>query len=97
MNYSLEEKKNGRKAFKKLERKKCPVKKTNQGDGYTQYGGIFCIDAEEESAETWLNYYPVSMTEWEHGTLSDKLMKILEHHNLYAEWANPAVAVIYPI
>ena len=92
--FTSAERKAARQAYRQLEKAGCPVKKDG---GYTQYGGLFCISAEENESDHWLNYYPASYTNWQNGTISDKLNKKLETKGLYAEWANPAVAVIYPI
>ena len=92
--YTSTEKKQARQAYRQLLKAGCPVKK----DGpWNQYGGLFCISAEESESEIWLNYYPASYTTWQNGTISDRLNDKLEAKGLYAEWYNPAVAVVYPI
>jgi len=88
------QKKSARQAYRQLLKAGCPVRKDG---GYAQYGGLFCISAEEVESDLWLNYYPASYTTWENGTISDRLAQKLEAKGLYAEWYNSAVAVVYPI
>jgi hypothetical protein len=92
--FTSEQKKNARQAYRQLLKAGCPVRKDG---GYAQYGGLFCISAEEGNSEEWLNYYPASYTTWQNGTISDRLNDKLEAKGLYAEWYNAAVAVVYPI
>jgi len=96
--YTPAQRKSARQAYRQLERRGCPVRKTQDAaSGYSQYGGLFAISAEEANSDLWLNYYPESYTRWDHGTHSDQLQAVLEAKGLYLEWYNPAVAVVYPV
>jgi len=76
-------------AFIKLKKLGCPVDVWYQNKrGYEDYRGFFWINAEEEGAEQWLDYWHVMAGH-------DKLTKILSDNGLYFEWDNSAVACVY--
>lgn len=77
------------KAFIELKKLGCPVDIWYQNKkGYQDYRGYFWIQAEDENAEIWLDYYS---DYWG----SDKLQKTLEKYGLHFEWQNSAVACVY--
>jgi hypothetical protein len=76
---------NVKKAFDTLKMLGCPVKEWDGDDR-----GHFWIDAEEENAELWLDYWNTDLAFG-----SDKLNQILDDNGLYWEWYNSAYGCVY--
>lgn len=76
---------NARKAFNKLKKLGCPVREWHHNDR-----GHFWIDAESDTNEGWLDY-------WSNYEGSEELNEILNSHDLYWEWHNPAYGCVYDI
>ena len=77
---------NARKAFNQLKKLGCPVK-----EWYNDDRGHFWLDAEEEGASEWLDYW---------GKLPfgcDQLNDILNSNGLYWEWQNPGVGHVHDL
>ena len=77
--------KRARKAFNALKKMGCPVKEWDGNDR-----GHFWINAEEENAGEWLDYYNLFEG-------SKKLNEILNSNGLYFEWTNSAFGCVYDI
>lgn len=72
-------------AFLKLQSMGCPVRTWYEGDR-----GHFWISAEEPESSEWLDYWNMKLM-----CGSEILNDVLEHHGLYFEWQNSAVACVY--
>jgi hypothetical protein len=73
-------------AFLELQKLGCPVRVNPYGEDR----GHFWISAEEEGYSEWLDYYDHEMF-WG----CDVLNSILDKHDLYWEWYNPAYGNVY--
>lgn len=82
----LEMKPNAIEAFLKLQYLGCPVRVPIYGDDR----GHFWIDAEQYGSSEWLDYYSTDLF-WG----SEQLNSILEEHDLFWEWYNPAYGNVY--
>ena len=76
---------NVKKAFDTLKKLGCPVKEWDDDER-----GYFWIDAEDESAGLWLDYYSDNLFFG-----SEKMNEILRKHGLYWEWYNSAYGCVY--
>lgn len=76
---------NVKKAFSLLKAEGCPVREWDGNDR-----GYFWIDAEDENASLWLDYYNTNLFFG-----SDRLNEILDEHKLYWEWYNSAYGCVY--
>lgn len=79
---------NAKKAFEELKKMGVPVKDA------PDHGGHFWISAEEENSHEWLDYYD-GLKSWSDWMINDKIHAVLEKHNLFAEWYNPAYVIVY--
>lgn len=79
---------NVKKAFSLLKAEGCPVREYNAIHDNDR--GYFWIDAEDENAGLWLDYYNTNLFFG-----SDRLNEILNKHGLYWEWYNSAYGCVY--
>lgn len=77
--------KNARKCYNELKKLGCPVK-----EWHNDSRGHFWIDAEEPSADVWLDYWSSSLN------FGSKLLNdTLDKHGLYWQWCNSAYGNVY--
>jgi hypothetical protein len=76
-----------RSAFDALKKAGVPVYEHADDDGN------FSINAESAQAQDWVSYYS-ELVDWDLG-MNPKLLQILDHHRMYAEWVNPGRLSVY--
>lgn len=82
-------KRDNRKAYNELKKMGVPVfERIDRPE-------TFLISAEEVNSYEWLDYHEGwRIPNWEFG-VSDQITKVLDKHDLYCEWENPACVIIY--
>ena len=55
-------------------------------------GGHFQLSGEEDSSIYWVDYYNPELGDF---GISDKIHAVLDKYDLYAEWENAAIALVY--